>query len=896
MKFTSTLLLFCLLFGRTTFAQSDYFTPYNEWSDLQQITELADIDGDGDLDAFATNTSYFFISWFLGTEDYLPPIQHVDFIPNAGSNISPDFSQKDYHNADFQAIIDTYFYDTQNEVYTFNGILRFADMDGDNDLDLFMATNEENGMIRYFKNIGSSTTPNFVRDETYDFTFNEYIADFQLIDLNDDGEKDLVVNTVIFEFECVLFSCIIDYIDHSLIIAKNDNGFSNAFPIDDLFPDTALCNCEIKETKIQSFAVRALGNAFYLTFERDYNVLDIDLFRNTTYTNMYNAPLMIDWFNNEAKIDTSNLVKLPYLPKDRVAVADINNDGILDILNGQLQLLSTKDADVLVQTAFNPFEVSPYVTSIPNKIDSLYFNNSFTEGENIAMVNISDGMGNNLEVLDFNNNGTLDLIGIEGIGITYIDDFEQQTNTPKKLLPFKNNRNSSLYFSTKTLDFLVTDFNNDGKNDVISYELVYNDNTNEYTLTISLNELQQLSDSLYFDSSQVVFEQRTEELLPGANDLNILAGDFNGDNIGDLLLISNLYGPQKKEILVLINSGTDITPDFSNQNANSQFEIDLSIYENEEAALMNYFVLYDYDADGDHDLMTFNLTDKNGEMIVIPNIGDASNIILSEAFTLSEYQAAYETFNNINVAVMDYGNDGVPDLMVKHFDLIARFLTKFVLPIEEADIFNAIWKANNLFINPTESPFLLVNEGIENDVDTIVISLDDLQLTHLSNSNLIVNDKAFYSINKAVSNGTLINTATQEDSILYFTQADIANGNIAYVSSNQNDDEFIFTIKHGAFKLMNQTFHINANTTSFNDQQNQSLYLYPNPTKDYIVIEDPALLNSQYTIYANNGQLMLSGTMANFNHKINVKELPKGIYQIEIKAENKIQSASFIKN
>ncbi|MEZ5009602.1 MAG: T9SS type A sorting domain-containing protein [Chitinophagales bacterium] len=896
MKFASTLFLLCLFFGGTTFAQSDYFDPYNAWSDVQQITELADIDGDGDVDAFATNTAYFFLSWFIN-RDYLKGIQHVDFIPNTGTNVTPDFSQIDYHNADFQTIIDTYFYDTEDEVYTFNGILRFADMDDDNDLDLFMATNQENGMIRYFKNIGSSTSPNFTRDETYDFSFTEYIADFQLIDLNNDGQNDLVINSVIFDYSCSLFYCNINYLEHSLSIAKNENGFSNAINIEHLFPQAPACNCEIKETKIQNFAIRAIGNVVYLTFERDYNIHDFDQVRTFRFNSMYNAPLTIDWLNSEAFIDTTHFVKLPFYPKNRVAVKDINNDGMQDIVNGNLQLLSTKDPGVLLQTALNPYNVSPYVTSLPENYDSIYYYNSFVEGESITLINIFDGMGSNLEILDFNNNGTLDLIGIEDIGLTIIDDFENQPNTPKKLMAFKKDDISSLYFSTKGLDFSITDLNNDGDNDVVTYELVYNESTDDYTLTISLNELQHLNDSLYFDSALVVFEQKTEELLPGATDLNILAGDFNGDNIGDVLLISNVYSPLKKEILLLINVGTDVDPDFSNQNANSLFEIDLSNYENQTSALMNYFVLYDYDADGDHDLMTFNLTDKNGEMIIIPNVGDGENMDLGEAFTLSKYQASSELFNNINIGVLDYGHDGVPDLLVRHFNIIAYYFTpNLVLPIADADVFNATWKENSLFINPTVSPFLLVNEGIVNSLDTVLISLDDLALQHLFDNDLIVNDKAFYSINKNVSNGVLINTATQEDSIIYFTQADLANGNIAYVSSNQNDDEFIFTVKHGAYKLMNQTFEINANTTAIHHQQTEALYIYPNPTKDYIVVDHPSLTHYQYHIYAANGQLMLSGAMSNFHQKIDVKELPKGIYQIEISAKDKIQNASFIKN
>lgn len=70
----------------------------------------------------------------------------------------------------------------------------------------------------------------------------------------------------------------------------------------------------------------------------------------------------------------------------------------------------------------------------------------------------------------------------------------------------------------------------------------------------------------------------------------------------------------------------------------------------------------------------------------------------------------------------------------------------------------------------------------------------------------------------------------------------------------------------------------------------------PNPSKDYIVIN----LNNKFTeniiveIYNEIGQICKTSNL-NHNNKIEINNLPCGIYIIKIKAENEILTKKFIK-
>jgi len=78
-------------------------------------------------------------------------------------------------------------------------------------------------------------------------------------------------------------------------------------------------------------------------------------------------------------------------------------------------------------------------------------------------------------------------------------------------------------------------------------------------------------------------------------------------------------------------------------------------------------------------------------------------------------------------------------------------------------------------------------------------------------------------------------------------------------------------------------------------QENWSLY--PNPAKDFITIQFPMeSKNIAYKIFNLNGVLLKEGILSQSESRISVKELPKGMYFIELNINGELTTKKWIKN
>ena len=135
---------------------------------------LADLDADGDLDlVVATN----FSDHITGDTSH-----HLVYYENTGSSTQPRYtlSDTDYLNLSSSNL---------REIRP-----AFGDIDGDNDLDLFLG--QTDGSITLYTNAGDSQNPNFqFTTDVYEGIYAGSLAAPYLYDLNEDGLLDLLIGS-----------------------------------------------------------------------------------------------------------------------------------------------------------------------------------------------------------------------------------------------------------------------------------------------------------------------------------------------------------------------------------------------------------------------------------------------------------------------------------------------------------------------------------------------------------------------------------------------------------------------------------------------------------------------------------------------------------------------------
>lgn len=135
---------------------------------------FGDLDGDGDDDLFlATNGDHFHTG---DTSDFLV------YFENIGTSTNPDFKLRD---EDYLGI----------KVFEYTGLVpAFGDLDGDNDLDLFLGKSD--GTIAQYENTGTAITPVFsLKTENYANIDVHSSAAPYFYDLDGNGTLDLLVGT-----------------------------------------------------------------------------------------------------------------------------------------------------------------------------------------------------------------------------------------------------------------------------------------------------------------------------------------------------------------------------------------------------------------------------------------------------------------------------------------------------------------------------------------------------------------------------------------------------------------------------------------------------------------------------------------------------------------------------
>ena len=182
---------------------------------------LVDIDGDGDLDAFvgngAGNTLFYRNNGTVKNPDFAAPSTNSFGLTNIGNNANPVFADID-GDGDQDAFVgnsdgNTLFYRNTGNVFNpffaapdtnpfgltdvgFNANPSFADIDGDGDLDAIVGNGDGNTL--FYRNIGTTNSPAFATPDTNHFGLTDVgtAASPTLVDINGDGDLDAFVGNI----------------------------------------------------------------------------------------------------------------------------------------------------------------------------------------------------------------------------------------------------------------------------------------------------------------------------------------------------------------------------------------------------------------------------------------------------------------------------------------------------------------------------------------------------------------------------------------------------------------------------------------------------------------------------------------------------------------------------
>lgn len=557
---------------------------------------------------------------------------------------------------------------------------RFADLDGDGDKDLFCGGDSQR--VRYYKNIGTFTNPNFVleqygvKTDLGDYISSESACVPDLADVDGDGDLDFMTGTSTGE---------ITYYQNigtssNFIFKFITSRFANILIIGGAMQDPRHGASSIMFADIDGDLDKDL-------FWGDLFGHSIYFIKNTGNSNNFN------W----TQIDTNYPPPTHYISPgfNMPGIYDIDNDGRNDLFIGVL--IGAKSLNNFVYYKNNGPLSNPLFSKMTDNF----------------ILSIDAGSYSYPTFTDIDNDGDLDLfIGCDRSIIFY-------RNTGSTNFPAYTLVTDSLPLNVSNFNFSVTagDLNGDGKKDlVIGYfslaRLRYfrNDGTlsnpifNYVPSQLDTMNLTQSSapclgdldgdgdlDLLAGNSSGRIFYYRNNgnsnvfnfQLISTnfaginvGNDATPSLGDLDGD--GDLdLLIGNRLG----KIFYYRNDGTVNSPNFTLISAN---------YANINAFANSVPALADINNDGDKDLFIGNI--KGGlyfyENWDVFGISKINNEIPSKFYLHQNYPNPFNPTTNINFEI---AKKGFTQIIL--FDILGRELKKLVSEELNAGIYQLSWNA-----------------------------------------------------------------------------------------------------------------------------------------------------------------------------------------------------------
>jgi hypothetical protein len=138
------------------------------------VPELADLDGDGDLD--------------MAVGDRMGKIY---YFKNMGNSTNPYFVLDDSPTNNTDSNIFSNVYLTGGQTVGYGISLSFADLDNDGDYDLALG-NSLRQYLQYYENTGTAASPAWQKTAMFDFLNSTYVYDTDFADFDNDGDLDMI--------------------------------------------------------------------------------------------------------------------------------------------------------------------------------------------------------------------------------------------------------------------------------------------------------------------------------------------------------------------------------------------------------------------------------------------------------------------------------------------------------------------------------------------------------------------------------------------------------------------------------------------------------------------------------------------------------------------------------
>lgn len=603
---------------------------------------------------------------------------------------------------------------------------------------------------------------------------------------------------------------------------------------------------------------------------------------------LYIGGLYGDWNGGQSNVYCSAV--------DYPAVDDVDGDGDMDILafaNGSNSITYWKNVsteqglacDTLIYVAKNlcwgGFSEDNSSNSIKLNDTTVYcgpynFSNpEFTLEDMKELENYLERghSGSSIMMYDNNSDGIMDLVlgDVSYNNLVMLTNSGTAPNMDNHMvsfdLAFPSNTVSTDIFVYPAAFYL--DLDNDGVKDLI-------------TTTVSPNKVEDKKSVWRYKNmgtnTSPVFAYQENDFLQGemvevGTGARPVLFDYNGDGLLDLFIANTSShiastGNHTSTLTLYENTGTATEPafDFVTDDYESLSQIGLP------NSLHPAFA--DLDGDGDKDML---LGDQNGNLHYFQNIstGGVADFVLAAANYQDGDGNVIDVNNHATPFLEDMDRDGDYDLLIGNQEgRVQYYENRGSASSPSFELSSTQWGGIEVLDGSSFYGYAVPWVTEENGEYRLYVGAE--------NGNIWVYDSLENDLDGTfyLSDSSFLDVNIGPEAAI--TVADL---------TNDNEMEYIFGNQRGGLDF----YQSYSNIDVLEEGVTLLFSVYPNPAKDYLVIELPAILLAEFKVYTVDGKLIYQKNLRNVkNHQLDLSSYAKGMYLLQVESQGLKQTKRFV--